>query len=461
MTVSNYLANSCRRAWVALPLAGFLVSGCFGDGRQSTIRPASDVGHAVQAVYSVVTWIDIGIFIVVFGLLIVALIRFRGGKEGEMPKQVHGNPVMEILWTLVPAVLLIFIAVPTWSTIFLTANPPKENAVHVLAIGKQWWWEFEYVDSGVVTGNELHVPVNRPIVITTRSTDVIHSFWVPRLSGKIDSLPGKDNVLWFTPQEKGVFYGQCAEYCGTSHANMRFRVIVEDEADYEKWLASVTQPPVPQTAEAKEGEQLFLAKACVACHTITGVPGAVGKVGPNLTNLGARSSIASATIENTPQNLAAWIHDSRSIKPGVLMILPLPVSVEEAGKLAAYLTSPTGPAPGAPAPQGGATLNMKQPPAGAAAAAGGGLDGKTLFLTKGCTGCHTVQSLPLARGTIGPALDGLQARPRIAAGVLPNTEANLKRWIKDPPSVKPGTLMVKLGLSDAEVETIVAFLKTL
>jgi cytochrome c1 len=272
-------------------------------------------------------------------------------------------------------------------------------------------------------------------------------------------VPGKDNMLWFTPQEKGVFYGQCAEYCGTSHANMRFRVIVEDEADYEQWLASVTRPPVPQTADAQEGQQLFLTKACVACHTITGVPGAAGRLGPNLTNLGARSSIASAMIENTPENLAAWIHDPRSIKPGALMILPLPVSTDEARKLAAYLTSPT---EGGAEAKGGAAMNMKQPTENTpAAATGGSPDGKNLFLTKGCTACHTVQSMPLARGTIGPALDGLRTRDKIAGGLLANNEANLKRWIKDPPTVKPGTLMVKLGLNDAEVEAIVTFLKTL
>ena len=227
-----------RRLMTKFPLVYIvlLLSGCFGGTKQSTVEPHSDTTQIIQDVYVLVTWIDVGIFFVVFLPLLYALVRFRDKGDGAMPKQVHGNAVLEIAWTLIPAVLLIFIAVPTWSGIFRAYSPPTENAYKIEAIGHQWWWEFKYPDGTVITANEMHIPVNKPIVIDTFSKDVIHSFWVPKLAAKIDTLPGHVNTIWFEANDVGYYYGQCAEFCGTSHANMRFRVIVETEEEFNAWM---------------------------------------------------------------------------------------------------------------------------------------------------------------------------------------------------------------------------------
>jgi len=334
--------------WV---FAGALVAGCMGEGGsrwggglQSTIRPESDSARIIQEVYALVTWIDVGIFIVVAGLMLIAMIRYREGarKNVDIPKQVHGNTLVEIIWTAVPAVLLIFMAVPTWQGIFRAAAPPRSEGLRVEAIGHQWWWEFRYPDLGVVTANELHIPAGKPIVVKTYSIDVIHSFWLPRLAAKIDALPGKSNEVWFTPDAPGLYYGQCAEFCGTSHANMRMLTIVDTPEDFDAWVERTKSPPAPATPEAQEGQGLFAAKACVICHTISGVPGAVGVIGPNLSNLKDRHTIASAILKNTPENLVRWIQHPQQVKPGALMVLPIPVDEAEAGKLAAFLTSETG-----------------------------------------------------------------------------------------------------------------------
>ncbi len=319
--------------------AAFLLSGCFGGGIQSTIDPKSDATRIIQSLYGLVTWIDIGIFVVVFGFLIITILRFREKPGQGIPKQVRGHLGLEIIWTIIPALLLVFIAIPTWSGIFRAYSPPSGNSLKVEAIGHQWWWEFNYPELGVVTANEMHIPVGRPIVIDTFSKDVVHSFWVPKLAAKIDSLPGHVNTVWFEAEEIATYFAQCAEFCGTSHANMRFRVIVESPEDFDKWVAKQKQPPVAVSDAAKAGQTLFQQKVCIVCHTISGVPGAVGIVGPNLTNLLNRKTLASAIMENNNENLVKWIQAPRSFKPGALMILPIPVNEEEATQLAAFLMS--------------------------------------------------------------------------------------------------------------------------
>jgi cytochrome c oxidase subunit 2 len=430
-----------------------LLAGCykFDDVRQSTVFPESEQGRVIQRVYALVTWIDIAIFLVVFGLLAWAVIRYRerAGQARRIPKQTHGNAMMEIVWTLIPAIVLVFIAVPTWEAIFSAARPPGENAVRVNAVGHQWWWEFAYPDLGIVAANELHIPVGKAAVIHPTSKDVIHSFWVPKLGGKADALPGKENLVWFTPDKIGTYYGQCVEYCGTSHANMRFRVIVDSEEQFTAWVAKQKTPQKADSPEAKEGEALFAQKGCIACHSIAGRPDALGQIGPSLTNLKDRKTLASALIDNTPANLSHWIRAPREIKPGALMILPQPVSEAESVKLAAYLMSAPGAAP-ASAP---GTAAAAQAPAGAAA---GGAE--ALIQAKICWTCHVIPGIANAKGTIGPDLTGLTKRPKIVAGLLDNNAANLKRWLKNPPAVKPGTAMPSLGLTDAEVDQLVKFL---
>ena len=413
-----------RRPITRLPLGllTVLISGCFGGTKQSTVEPHSDSTQIIQDVYVLVTWIDVGIFFVVFIPMIYALWRFRDKGKGEIPKQVHGNVYLEITWTVVPAVLLIFIAVPTWSGIFRAYSPPTENAYKIEAIGHQWWWEFKYPDGAVVTANEMHIPVNKPIVIDTFSKDVIHSFWVPKLAAKIDTLPGHVNTIWFEANDTGYYYGQCAEFCGTSHANMRFRVIVETEEEFRAWMEKQQQPPSASSGDAKAGQQLFAQKGCVACHTIRGLPGAVGVIGPNLNDMKTRTTLASGMLENTPENMARWIQDPQKIKPGALMMLPVPVNAQEAGQLTAFLLSEPGkmakvaPAPKAAAMSVGAPADADK--------------GKQTYMTI-CIACHGPD--PSKDGLIGPAITG-SSRELLEARIM-NGNANFDKSY--PPGYTP------------------------
>ena len=447
-----------------------LLSGCFGaakwgDGIQTTIRPLTDSARVVQHIYALVTWIAVVIFLIVAVLLAFAVFRYRArpGQEHEIPKQVHGNAVMELVWTIIPAIILIFIAVPTWSGIFRAANPPAAGNFPVEAIGHQWWWEFRYPEQGVVTANEMVIPVGKPVVVHTRSVDVVHSFWVPRLSGKIDSFPDRNNTLWFTPEQPGTYYGQCAEFCGTSHANMRFRVRVVTPQDFEVWVANAKLPQQAQSDDAKAGAQLFVNKGCIACHTIAGNPMALGILGPNLTNLVHRDTLGSGVLDNTQESLVRWIQHTQDVKPGTKMGTPNPngsfrpidMTDQEAAQIASYLRSPPGAAQAAAAaPAAGQAAAMTAAPAADEAAA-------KLLQNKGCVACHIIAGVPGAVGKIGPDLTGLMSRPTMAAGKLKTSAENLRKWITNPKAVKPDTLMAPLPMTPQELDTIVNFLTTL
>lgn len=300
-------------AAVLLPIAG---CAAVESPDWRTLRPVSDFGVLVLDVYGDLFWWTAGIFVVVELLLIYALIRYRSRRgDSEVPDQVHGFTALEIGWTLLPAAILFFIAIPTVRTIFqLQGAPPDPDPLEITVIGHQWWWEFRYPELGIVTANELHVPVGRTASLTLTSADVIHSFWVPQIGGKRDLNPGSENRLWFTPTEPGVYHGQCAELCGTSHANMRMRLFVDDSASFAQWSAGMRATAAPDSA----GVTTFLISGCAACHTIAGTP-AQGKVGPDLTSVGSRTTLASSMIPNTPEMMAAWLRSPDSVKPGALM----------------------------------------------------------------------------------------------------------------------------------------------
>lgn len=438
-----------RRLMKGLPLASVVlfVTGCFGGTKQTTVNPESDTTRIIQDVYVLVTWIDVGIFIAVFIPLVYALIKFRDKGDGKMPKQVHGNVKLEIAWTVIPAILLIFIAVPSWSAIFRAYSPPTENAYKIEAIGHQWWWEFRYPDGNVVTANEMHIPVNRPIVIETFSKDVIHSFWVPKLAAKIDTLPGHVNTIWFEADNTGYYYGQCAEFCGTSHANMRFRVIVQTEEEFGAWMDKQKMPPSASSDDAKAGQQLFAQKACVACHTIQGVAGAVGVIGPNLNDLKSRTTLASGIMENTPENLVRWIQNPQKMKPGALMVLPVPVNEQEAGQLAAFLLSEPGKAAMAAAA-----------PQAAAMSSGGAPDadkGKQVYMTV-CIACHGPD--PKMDGPIGPAIAGA-SRELVEARIIYGN-ANFEKSYPAGYTPKRDTrMMTPFPQNKNDIEHIAAYLQ--
>ncbi len=327
-----------------LTLLAVAFTGCaIGNGPQSVNRPAGDSMRKIWDLFLPIFWLSVVIFVLVTAILLFALWRFRQRPgEDRHPEQLHGNTRLEIAWTMAPAVILAIIAVPTLSLIFELDRKPGPEALTVRAIGHQWWWEFQYPELNVVTANELHLVVDRPVRIELHSVDVIHSFWVPRLAGKRDVIPGWNNVLTFTPQEVGVFPGQCAEFCGIQHANMKFTVVVQTQEEFDAWIRQQQQPAaeVPADPLAAQGRELFLtpANACMGCHTVAGTE-AQGKVGPDLTHVGSRGIIAGGMLENTPENLARWLRNPQAVKPGNKMVLPRQLTDQEIQALVAYLTS--------------------------------------------------------------------------------------------------------------------------
>ena len=302
---------------------------------QTTLEPRSEVARAIDDVLDgIVVWVII-IFVVVETALVFTVFRFRQRPGGAAARHMHGNTALEIGWTLAPAIILAFIAVPTVKTIFANAEK-KTGDITVRAIGHQWWWEFQYPGKGVITANELHLPVGKTVNLELESVDVIHSFWIPAFAGKKDLVPGRTNHLWFTPEDTGTFPGQCAEFCGASHANMYFKVVVQTPEEFDAWLAQQKAPVAPPDSAslAARGLAIYQKGQCVACHMIDGV--SYGVVGPNLGKVSTRQTIAAGMFPNDDEHLAAWIKNAPSLKPGSLMTKQ-DLSDEDVQALVAYL----------------------------------------------------------------------------------------------------------------------------
>jgi len=280
--------------------------------------PKSDAARLIQNLYVWIFWMSVVVFVAVQGVLVYAMWRFRHRPGHAMPPQVHGNTRLEVMWTIAPAVVLVFIGIPTIQTIFALESPPPGQPMTIEVIGHQWWWEFRYPEQGVVTANEMIIPVGQTVELKMRSEDVIHSFWIPQLMGKQDVVPTHVNSLWFTAEEGGQYFGQCAEYCGVEHALMRMNAIAYDRPDFEAWAARQRAPAAPTTDLALEGAEVLTRNACVGCHTIAGTV-AQGQVGPNLSHFGSRTTLAAGILENTPENLTRWLRDPQEVKPGTKM----------------------------------------------------------------------------------------------------------------------------------------------
>ncbi len=312
---------------------------------QDTFNAAGPEARKINALFWPVFWIAVGVFVLVEGLLVFALARFRRRPGAPVPKQVHGNTRLEITWTIIPFVLLLSVAVPTVGAIFSLARKPP-GALNITVTGHQWWWQVEYPSLNVTTANEIHIPVGQPVYVTVTSVDVIHSFWVPRLAGKQDLEPGHTNHLTIEASEVGTYLGQCAEYCGFSHANMRLRVMAETPADFEAWAANQAGPAVTpaEGTAAAAGMDLFQngrfanGLQCTGCHTISGIQGAAGILGPNLTHFADRTTFGGSTFANTSQNLDGWLHDPPGLKPGADMP-DLGLTQQQIDDLIAYLES--------------------------------------------------------------------------------------------------------------------------
>ncbi len=317
---------------VALPVV--LLAGC--QNAPSIMAPKSPGARSIADLGWQLFTIALPVFIVVEALLIYTIVRFRHrGEEGE-PRQVHGHTRLEVAWTAAPGLVLIGVLFVTFQTMAAYLQPPPDT-LRVEVIAHQWWWEIRYPDLHIVTANEIHAPVGKPVSVKLTSADVIHSFWAPELGGKLDVIPGHENETWFQAEMEGTFRGFCAEYCGMQHANMGFLVVAEPQTSFEAWAQRMQSPAVATGAAAQQGLQAFTAAGCSACHTIAGTP-AQGKIGPDLTHVGSRRMLAANVLENTPENMVRWLTRTQEVKPGNFMRVP-PLSDEQARQIAAYLAS--------------------------------------------------------------------------------------------------------------------------
>ena len=352
-----------RLARYAPAICLLVLLGCAHNYPQTTLLPRGDFGRLVDSLFRTTVFWGIVVFVLVEGALVFAIFKFRGRPDDPEPRQTHGSTLLEVSWTIVPALILAIIAVPTVKTIFKTSDYATGDVVQIEVIGHQWWWEFQYPDLGIVTANEMHFPVGKTVNLRMTTADVVHSFWVPQFAGKRDVFPKRHNPLWFKAEVTGNFSGQCAEFCGVQHARMGFRMVSQTPEEFAAWAEAQrpgsplvnkgvvtpdTTAPVDSAALAarqagdslrKAGDALFTAAGCIGCHAMVGTPlaGATTLKGPNLSHVGRRTTLVAGLMPNTEENLRKWLSNPDSVKQGTLMVLPRKLTNEEIATLVAYL----------------------------------------------------------------------------------------------------------------------------
>jgi cytochrome c oxidase subunit 2 len=370
-----------RKTLLALGLVALaaVVAACAPNATQSTLEPQGPFAEKPYDLFVPVFWVAVAIFVLVEGALVLFVIKYRHrkGREG-IPPQVHGNTRLEIAWTILPALILVGVAVPTVTTIFDLARDPEPGTMRVDVLGHQWWWEFSYLDQGFTTANELHIPTGEPVYLRLCGVGlagadqpspsecqpggdagpgpagvghaVLHSFWVPELAGTTDVVPGQTNFLWIEADEPGTYEGQCKEFCGLSHAYMKFTVVAHSPEEYAQWVAGQQAPaamPEPGSAAA-EGARIFQQDSrCTRCHTIDGlldengeaVPGSNGA--PSLTHLMSRECFRGCTMPITRENLERWLHDPQAVEAGSWMVIDPPLTQQEIDALIELLVTLT------------------------------------------------------------------------------------------------------------------------
>lgn len=406
-----------------------MLAGCSSEGEypQTTFEPVSEFGRLLNNLFANTFWWTMGIMVLVELLILVLIFRYRERPGAPKPKQIHGHTGLEILWTIVPAIIVLFIAVPTVGGIFETQRKAHPNALQIEVVGHQWWWEFRYPQLGVVTANELVLPVGREVQLKMWSADVIHSYWVPKIGGKrdvnpqpraIENEPAKYNYLLFNVQQAGYYLGQCAEFCGASHAIMRTAAVALNASDFTQWarsMAGTVQPGEPRdTLDTRDTLR-------------TAQPAPAQTTSPQPTS--ARPPVNAMSPTGAPAPGRGVYQE----------IGPVPLGT-------AQLSAMT---PGQP------TLEER---------------GHQIFTTKACGACHNIAGTT-AQGRIGPDLTRFGSRRYLGAGARANTIENLEQWIRDPKSVKPGALMPgtregaagmpATGLSDEEIRAVAAYLHSL
>ncbi|MAX11912.1 MAG: cytochrome c oxidase subunit II [Chloroflexi bacterium] len=320
-----------------------LLMACNPEGPQSTFDAQGPVSEIQKNLFLFTFWIAVIVFIVVEGAILFVTFRYRR-KNDELPVQTYGNLKLEITWTIIPAIIIVIIAIPTVIGIWQTqVMPDEEDSLVINAVGHQWWFEFNYPSEEVVTANELHLPEDTNVIVNIESQDVLHSFWIPKIAGKVDMVPNHENQLWIKADNPGLYYGQCAEFCGVAHAMMRFRVIVHTNEDYQNWLEYMRTPPqdLVSGSDEDEGRKLFVGN-CSMCHTYDSYKKAAYHKeinsqynrweewkkdkensaivsAPNLTHFGNRITLGAGLKENNYDNLVKWIEDPDTIKIGTRM----------------------------------------------------------------------------------------------------------------------------------------------
>src|SRR5262245_3315105 len=376
MLARRHRVRRATVAAVATTTLAVTLAGCGDksgpDNKQNALRPAGPYSRKILDLTRPFFWIAVVIGIGVVGATIFVELRFRV-KPGEerAPKQTHGNTVLEVSWTIIPALILAVMAVPTIATVFNLAQRPKgPDVVHIQVSARQWWWQFTYTDEGndVVTANEMHIPVGVPVALSLigppactgkncYNNGVIHSFWIPALNGKKDVVPGRDQFLKLEADRPGTFLGQCAEYCGLCHAAMRMRVIAQPMDQYKAWVAQQQQALTKQ--QLAEFDKFSQQWGCLACHSIE--PKKAGAVAPNLTHLADRCKFAGDIFVTDQENLQKWIYNAPSRKPMGNLTQHMPdfsatpgtdgqnMTSDQAAEIAKWLLTNTGTGPVPPA----------------------------------------------------------------------------------------------------------------
>jgi cytochrome c oxidase subunit 2 len=411
----RWLLKSAVTASLALALAA-----CGPEYPNTTFAPLSELATDIDKIWDILLLWGMIVFVLVEVALIYIVIRFRHKDSAPEPKHIHGNTTVEIIWTLIPAFILVMIAVPTVRTIFVTQGPAPAGALQVDVYGHQWWWEFRYPEFNFRTANELYIPAGRAVELHIHTQNVIHSFWVPRLAGKRDAVNNRSNRIWFTPHDSlanHVFNGFCTEYCGFSHANMQFRVFVVDQTSFAAWAAHQASPAVSAAAPAAPPAGGATAAAAA----------------------GARADSATTPVQ--PASAPVFEFPRERIPDYAIPGTPYPESIAVDENL------------------------VGDPARGMQAFSAGGTP---------CIGCHTIVGNPIAVGATGPNLTHFGSRTTFAGALYPSTREYLLRWVKNAPGMKPGSLMPPLGkglvnpltgqtgtLEDQQIADIVAYLMSL
>ncbi len=436
------------RRMASVALLGALALGlaaCGGDYPNSTFNPNSEYNAAIDALWDKLLFWGTLVFIGVEAALVYTIFKFRRRPDGGVPKQVHGNTALEITWTAIPAVILIFIAIPTVRTIFKTQAKAAPEALQVEVIGHQWWWEFRYPQYGITTANELYLPNGRTVNFQLKTVDVLHSFWIPQMGGKRDLISNRTNYLWFTPNKElpsSAWNGFCAEFCGPSHANMKFRVFTVTADEFAQWTEHQKQPAIfPSVAMAPAGA------ATGAAPAVAPVPSGTGSA-PMLQTASATTQPAPATTAAAPAApVPVWVFPKEKLEKDFAFTIPKTPLTNQ--------------------------ISFDESLIGK----GDAERGRQLYGKSSCIGCHAIGGTPFNMAAVGPNLTHVGSRHTIAGGLYPNDTKHLSYWIKSAPHMKPGSIMPSLGkgvtdpktkmvvnvggLTDAEVADIVAYLQAL